>query len=174
MITITKLDAVRPTVVGECGGCARWLCMPQPCSPQPCSPAYRLQVKPLEGSLQNVNGRGCNESAAAGAAARGACGVLGGAVCVWGLQGQLVGLNWKHPPRQNPYLSPFSPPTTHPCYTESGRSVAKEQYCDPAEYYLGQHAACFAAIRHHYEADAGALQYGPTESDAAGMVAVAR
>ncbi|KAI3432407.1 hypothetical protein D9Q98_003962 [Chlorella vulgaris] len=67
-------------------------------------------VKPLEGSLANVNGRGCNESASA------------------------------------------------------GHSAAREQYCDPVEYFSGQHAACFQQVRHHYYGDAHSLRFGPDES----------
>ncbi|KAL4423901.1 hypothetical protein ABPG75_001202 [Micractinium tetrahymenae] len=63
-------------------------------------------VKPLEGSLANVNGRGCNESAA-----------------------------------------------------ETGHSVAKEQYCDPTDYYRGEHAACFPQVQHHYHGDAHGLGF---------------
>lgn len=41
--------------------------------------------------------------------------------------------------------------------------MAKEQYCDPVQYYTGQHAACFDEVRAHYYNDAHELQYGPAE-----------
>jgi hypothetical protein len=39
--------------------------------------------------------------------------------------------------------------------------VAKEQYCDPAAYFSGKHAACFAAVRQQYAGDVELLQYEP-------------
>lgn len=45
----------------------------------------------------------------------------------------------------------------------SGHSVAKEQYCDPVQYYDAPHAACFRKVRHHYFSDAHDLRFGPDE-----------
>ncbi|EFN58881.1 hypothetical protein CHLNCDRAFT_140783 [Chlorella variabilis] len=67
-------------------------------------------IKQLDHSLENVNGRGCNET----------------------------GEGRPHP-------------------------VAKEQYCNPAEYYSGRHAACFAAVQRHYAGDVAMLQFGPQD-----------
>jgi hypothetical protein len=46
----------------------------------------------------------------------------------------------------------------------AGHSAAREQYCDPVEYFSGQHAACFQQVRHHYYGDAHSLRFGPDES----------
>ncbi|KAI7843963.1 hypothetical protein COHA_002501 [Chlorella ohadii] len=62
-------------------------------------------VKPLEHSLENVNGRGCNETASA------------------------------------------------------GRHAAREQYCDPEDYFRGQHSGCLAAVAQQYQEDMGTLQF---------------
>ncbi|PSC73449.1 hypothetical protein C2E20_3378 [Micractinium conductrix] len=70
-------------------------------------PPEAPEVKPLEGSLANVNGRGCNETAAA-----------------------------------------------------TGHSVAREQHCEPAEWYQGEHAAAFAQIAHHFQTDVEGLRFG--------------
>ena len=43
---------------------------------------------------------------------------------------------------------------------EEGHAVAKEQYCEPIEWYSGQHAACFAKVQHHYRGDALSLRFG--------------
>lgn len=39
-----------------------------------------------------------------------------------------------------------------------GVDTAKEQYCDPAEYYQGGHAQCYRQIQHHYYSDVHALR----------------
>ncbi|PRW56277.1 hypothetical protein C2E21_5166 [Chlorella sorokiniana] len=62
-------------------------------------------VKPLERSLENVNGRGCNETASA------------------------------------------------------GHHAAREQYCDPEDYFRGQHSACLAAVAQQYQDDVSALRF---------------
>ena len=46
--------------------------------------------------------------------------------------------------------------------------MAKEQYCEPAQYFTAQHAACFGQVRHHYYSDAHLLQYGPGEAGGEG------
>lgn len=57
---------------------------------------------------------------------------------------------------------------------DNGHSVAQEQYCEPAQYYGGAHAACFAQVRHHYYTDAHGLQFGPAELERGDAAAVAR
>lgn len=43
--------------------------------------------------------------------------------------------------------------------SKDGKLRAKEQYCDVAEYFTGRHAACFASIRHFYQADVANLKF---------------
>lgn len=115
-----------------------------------------LQVKPLEGSLENVNGRGCNETAEGGRLLNCA------AFCVQGLLDSDSGVLWSIACKDKWLLQPTRPAcTSPPC--PSGHTVAKEQFCDPVQYYTGQHAACFGQVRHHYHSDAHELQYGPAE-----------
>ncbi|EFN52333.1 hypothetical protein CHLNCDRAFT_139143 [Chlorella variabilis] len=40
-----------------------------------------------------------------------------------------------------------------------GKPMAKEQYCEPEQYYEGQHAACLRAIPHHYASDVHMLGF---------------
>lgn len=68
-------------------------------------PAAAPPIKPLQQSLENVNGRPCNETGV------------------------------KH-------------------------TVAREQYCEPVQYYTGQHAASFLAIQQQYGADIQAFKFG--------------
>ncbi|KAL4440666.1 hypothetical protein ABPG77_000375 [Micractinium sp. CCAP 211/92] len=42
-----------------------------------------------------------------------------------------------------------------------GKPMAREQYCDPADYFRGRHAACFAGVRQNYGHDVEGLRFGP-------------
>lgn len=56
---------------------------------------------------------------------------------------------------------------------ETSHTVAKEQYCDPTDYYRGEHAACFAQVQHHYHGDSHGLGF-PGSGSGSGDAAVAR
>ncbi|KAL4457551.1 hypothetical protein ABPG75_012416 [Micractinium tetrahymenae] len=42
-----------------------------------------------------------------------------------------------------------------------GKPMAREQYCDPADYFTGQHAACFAGVQQQYSQNVLGLRFGP-------------
>lgn len=74
-----------------------------------------------------------------------------------------------------PALSP-TPPAAQPrpllLHSTSGtRSAAPEQYCDAADYFRGQHAACFKAVQQAYRRDVDRLRYGAAAAAAAGAAA---
>lgn len=113
-------------------------------------PADAPPIQPLAKSLDNVNGRGCNETAQGEGSGRGLAGCM-----------QRAASLREHPLLQRrrtalpPYLALPS--------AAGGRSAAQEQYCDQAAYYTGRHEACFELVRHHYTADVAALKFGAAD-----------
>jgi hypothetical protein len=166
------LTLVAGTVKSK-AGCRRSIYLKPCCRPLPA--VLCLQVKPLEGSLANVNGRGCNESAAGEEEAAPAPGHES-LLCAAARAAAAITLLSAHPPAtQRPAPQLFRLPSCA-CHAhcpagashalpaclpaEEGHAVAKEQYCEPIEWYSGQHAACFAKVQLHYRGDALSLRFG--------------
>lgn len=58
------------------------------------------------------------------------------------------------------HAKPSSTTALPTMFAGKGKPMAREQYCDPADYFRGQHAACFAGVQQQYEHDVLGLRFG--------------
>lgn len=60
-----------------------------------------------------------------------------------------------------------------PTAAAGGRPAAREQYCEPEDYFRGPHAACLGAVSQQYHRDVAVLQFEPRPAISAGTAAAA-
>lgn len=115
-------------------------------------PAAARPVPPLGANLQNVNGRGCNETAEGECRSAPCCGCA--------LEGPLLAAG-------DDLSTPCPPPA-------GNRPAAREQYCDPSTYFSGPHVGCLTGVAQAFARDFAALQFPAPEAGTGADVADAR